>query len=126
MEASRVAISRDLARLRRTEPFLTLLRAVMQAAKRAGATHLIGATETSFQRWVVHYGLPFRISGPVAEYHGPVVPSILSLQELDDAILSGDHPALDGFPVGWDPRLWPGQGSFALAPPTAGGATFRS
>ena len=116
VEASRVAISRDYARRRRTEPFLTLIKAVMQAAKRAGATHILGATEASFQRFVVHYGIPFRTSGPVADYYGPVAPSILSLQELDDAIVSGRYATLEGFPVGWDPNQWPGQTGHAQVP----------
>jgi N-acyl amino acid synthase of PEP-CTERM/exosortase system len=133
VEVSRVSISRDYARRRdeihppptepataaarasqrrrrRTEPFLTLVKSILQGAKRAGATHLIGATEASFHRWVVHYGFPFRVSGPEADYYGPVVPSILSLHELDDLILSGRFPALEGLPVGWDPEVWPGCG----------------
>jgi hypothetical protein len=32
----------------------------------------------------------------------------MSLQELDEVVVSRQFPALDGFPVGWDPRLWPG------------------
>ena len=47
-------------RQRGKEPFLTLVKAIMQGAKRAGATHLIGATDAAFHRWLVHYGLPYR------------------------------------------------------------------
>lgn len=114
VEVSRVAISRHYARQRaagprrRTEPFITLVKAIMQGAKRAGATHLIGATDAAFHRWLVHYGLPYRVSGPSVDYYGPVAPCIMSLQELDEVVVSRQFPALDGFPVGWDPHLWPG------------------
>ena len=111
VEVSRVAISRHCARAgsrRRSEPFLTLVKSIMQGAKRAGATHLIGATDAAFHRWLVHYGLPYRISGPAVDYYGPVAPCIMSLHELDEVVVGGRFPALDGFPVGWDPRSWPG------------------
>ena len=112
VEVSRVAISRDRPRnggsRRRSEPFLTLVKAIMQGAKRAGATHLIGATDAAFHRWLVHYGLPYRISGPAVDYYGPVAPCIMSLRELDDVVVGGRFPALEGFPVGWDPQLWHG------------------
>lgn len=107
VEASRVSISRNYRR-RRGSPFITLVKAVMQAAKRLGATHLIGANEAAFHRWLVHHGLPYRISGPVVDYYGPVVPCIMSLHELDEVVVGGRFPALDGFPVGWDPDGWPG------------------
>jgi N-acyl amino acid synthase of PEP-CTERM/exosortase system len=111
VEVSRVAISRHYARQatgprRRTEPFITLVKAIMQGAKRAGATHLIGATDAAFHRWLVHYGLPYRVSGPSVDYYGPVAPCIMSLQELDEVVVSRQFPALDGFPVGWDPHQW--------------------
>ena len=112
VEVSRVAISRHYARhrgagpRRRTEPFITLVKAIMQGAKRAGATHLIGATDAAFHRWLVHYGLPYRISGPLVDYYGPVAPCIMNLQELDEVVESRQFPALDGFPVGWDPHRW--------------------
>jgi N-acyl-L-homoserine lactone synthetase len=111
VEVSRVSISRHRPRhggARRSEPFLTLVKAIMQGAKRAGATHLIGATDAAFHRWLVHYGLPYRISGPAVDYYGPVAPCIMSLHELDEVVLGGRFPSLDGFPVGWDPQLWPG------------------
>jgi hypothetical protein len=40
-----------------------------------------------------------------------VSPCIMSLQELDEIILAGRFPSLEGLGVGWDPRLWPGAGS---------------
>jgi N-acyl amino acid synthase of PEP-CTERM/exosortase system len=112
-------------RRRRDEPFLTLIKSILQGAKRAGATHLIGATEASFHRWLVHYGFPFRVSGPEKDYYGPVVPSILSLHELDDVILSGRFPALGTLPVGWDPQRWPGCGVDANVR-AAADAAYRS
>jgi N-acyl-L-homoserine lactone synthetase len=123
VEVSRVSISRHYVRPRdrryRKEPFLTLVKAIMQGAKRAGATHLIGATDAAFHRWLVHNGLPYRVAGPEVDYYGPVAPCIMSLHELDAAILSGRYASLEGFPVGWDPRLWPGQGEFAVNPPAS-------
>ena len=109
VEVSRVAISRRYARARgRTEPFLTLVKAMVQGARRAGATHLMGATDAALHRWLVHFGLPYRISGPAVDYYGPVAPCIMSLHELDEIIASGQFPALEGLGVGWDPRQWPG------------------
>jgi N-acyl amino acid synthase of PEP-CTERM/exosortase system len=93
-------------RRRGAEPFLTLVKAIMQGAKRAGATHVLGATDAAFLRWLVHYGLPYRVSGPEVDYCGIVAPCIMSLLELDQVILGGTFPALEGFPVGMDPSLW--------------------
>jgi N-acyl amino acid synthase of PEP-CTERM/exosortase system len=112
VEVSRLAISRSCVRRngarQRSEPFLTVMKAMVLGAKRAGATHLICATEASLHRWLVHYGMPFRVSGPAVDYHGAVVPSILNLRELDEIVLGGRFSSLDGFPVGWDPQQWPG------------------
>jgi N-acyl-L-homoserine lactone synthetase len=123
VEVSRVSISRHYARPRecrnRKEPFLTLVKSIMQGAKRAGATHLIGATDAAFHRWLVHNGLPYRVAGPEVDYYGPVAPCIMSLHELDEVILGGQYASLDGFPVGWDPRLWPGQGGYPVNPPAS-------
>jgi N-acyl amino acid synthase of PEP-CTERM/exosortase system len=94
-------------RQRSGEPFLTLLRAVMYAAKRVRATHLIGATDAALHRWLVHYGFPYRLAGPEVDYYGPVAPYIMSLVELDQVILGGKFAALDRFPVGLDPERWP-------------------
>jgi N-acyl-L-homoserine lactone synthetase len=110
VEVSRVSISRQCVRpqrRRRSEPFLTLVKSIMQGAKRAGATHLIGATDAAFHRWLVHYGLPYRKAGPEVDYYGPVAPCIMSLKELDEVILGRRYASLEGFPVGWDPGLWP-------------------
>ena len=136
VEVSRVSISRHYARRRedppyraaagcgrrllsqrsppaerrnaRAEPFLTLLKAIIYAVKRAGATHLIGATDAALHRWLVHYGLPYRLAGPEVDYYGRVAPYIMSLAELDQVILGRQFAALDGFPVGLEPALWPG------------------
>ena len=96
VEVSRVAISRTYSRRRRTEPFLTLMKAVIQAAQEAGATHLIGATDAALHRWLVHYGFPYRVSGPVVDYYGAVAPCVMSLVELDEVILGGRYAALEG------------------------------
>ena len=70
----------------------------MQGASQAGATHLMGATDAALHRWLVHFGLPYRISGPAVDYYGPVAPCIMSLQELDEVVIGGRFPALDGIP----------------------------
>jgi N-acyl amino acid synthase of PEP-CTERM/exosortase system len=118
VEVSRVAISRAYVRprgagggRRRTEPFLTLVKAMVQGARLAGATHLMGATDAALHRWLVHFGLPYRISGPPVDYYGAVSPCVMSLRELDQIIISGQFPALAGLGVGWDPSLWPIAGS---------------
>ena len=94
-------------RLRRAEPFLTLLKAIVYGAKLAGATHLIGATDAPLHRWLIHYGFPYHVAGPEVDYYGLVAPHIMSLAELDDVILGRQFEALDGFPVGMDRALWP-------------------
>jgi N-acyl-L-homoserine lactone synthetase len=97
VEVSRVAISRQYARARqRTEPFLTLVGAMVHGARYAGATHLIGATDAALHRWLVHFGLPYRVSGPAVDYYGQVSPCIMSLRELDEIVTHGQHPALLG------------------------------
>ena len=106
VEVSRVAISRHYSRgRRRTEPFLTLVKAMVQSARLQGATHLMGANEVALHRWLVHFGFPYRISGPTADYYGPVAPCIMSLHELDKVIAGGKFPALAGLSIGWDARL---------------------
>jgi N-acyl amino acid synthase of PEP-CTERM/exosortase system len=135
MEVSRVSISRHFARRQgdppfgavaeavvdpvvsalharqrrqhRAEPFLTLLKAIIYGAKRAGATHLIGATDAALHRWLLHYGFPYRLSGPDAEYYGQIAPYIMSLAEFDEIVLSRHFAVLDDFPVGMDPERWP-------------------
>ena len=87
-------------RRRSGEPFLTLLKAIVSAARDAGATHLIFAIERALHRWLSHYGFPCRLSGPEAEYYGRVAPYIMSLAELDEVILGGRFAALNDFPIG--------------------------
>jgi len=97
VEVSRLAISRHHApRRRNTEPFLTLVRAMVQGARRAGATHLMGANEAALHRKLAHFGFPYRICGPTSDYYGPVAPHLMSLRELDDVIVDGRFPALLG------------------------------
>jgi N-acyl-L-homoserine lactone synthetase len=97
VEVSRLAISRHSARgHRRTEPFLTLVKAMVQGARLAGATHLMGANEASLHRKLAHFGFPYRLCGPTANYYGPVAPHVMSLHELDEVIGGGEFPALMG------------------------------
>lgn len=118
VEVSRVSISRSYARhyaavpsserrLRNAEPFLTLLKAVIEGARHVGATHLIGATDAALHRRLVRFGFPYRVVGPTIDYYGPVAPHIMSLAELDQVILGGHFPALNGFPVGLELGPWP-------------------
>jgi N-acyl-L-homoserine lactone synthetase len=116
VEISRVSISREYSRQRRrTEPFLTLMKAVVRGAKGAGATHLIGATDAALHRWLVHLGFPYRVSGPAVDYYGPVAPCIMSLQELDEVILGERYPSLEGIPVGSATTVWSSRGKPELA-----------
>jgi N-acyl-L-homoserine lactone synthetase len=97
VEVSRLAISRHCIRGRRpTQPFLTLVRAMVRSARLAGATHLMGANEASLHRRLVHFGFPYRICGPRVDYYGPVTPCLMSLHELDEIIVGGRFPALLG------------------------------
>ena len=106
VEVSRVAISRHYVRTRqRTEPFLTLVRAMVHGARDAGATHLIGATDAALHRRLVHFGLPYRVSGPPVDYYGQVSPCVMSLRELDEIIAGGQFPALNGLGNVWTPAL---------------------
>lgn len=121
LEVSRVSISRLTARRRhdtldgvasvaplpagaerrrsRAEPFLTLLKGVIHAARRSGATHLIFATDAALHRWLVHYGFPYRLVGPEVDYYGPVTPNLMSLADFDRVVLSRQFATLDGFRV---------------------------
>ncbi len=115
VEVSRVAISRDYTRRRRrTEPFMTLMKAIILAAKSEGATHLIGATDAALHRWLVHFGFPYRVSGPAVDYYGPVAPCVMSLLELDDVILGGRYSSLAGIPVGSLSTALPRQAGYAI------------
>jgi N-acyl-L-homoserine lactone synthetase len=97
VEVSRLAISRHYTRERRsTEPFLTLVRAMVHGARLAGATHLMGANEAALHRKLAHFGFPYRLCGPTADYYGPVAPYLMSLHELDEIVHGGRFPALLG------------------------------
>ena len=63
-----------------------------------GATHLLGATDAALHRWLVHFGFPYRLAGPEVDYYGCVAPHIMSMSELDQVVLSGRYPVLDGLP----------------------------
>jgi N-acyl amino acid synthase of PEP-CTERM/exosortase system len=105
--ADGIAVPRLDRRQGRGDVFVTLVKAIYQAAKRNGVTHWLVATETSLQRLIVHLGLPFKLVGPEADYGGPVAPYIMSLAEFDRVILDGRLPALDGFLVGLEPAFVP-------------------
>jgi N-acyl amino acid synthase of PEP-CTERM/exosortase system len=94
----------------RAQPFITLVKAIITGCKSMGATHFIGATDAALHRWLVHYGLPYRIAGSEVDYYGRVAPYILSLAELDQVVLSRRFAVLDDFPVGMDPAQWPTAG----------------
>jgi N-acyl amino acid synthase of PEP-CTERM/exosortase system len=89
------------------DAFATLIRAMYQATKRVHGTHWIIAVEKGLRRRIAHYGLPFRQAGPEVDYHGPVAPYVLNLDELDDVIRTRKYPILDDFPSGLEPEYWP-------------------
>jgi N-acyl amino acid synthase of PEP-CTERM/exosortase system len=91
----------------RNEVFVTLLKAIYQAAKRARATHWIAVTEPSLQRRVGEYGFPFRMVGPESDYSGRVNPYIMALAEFDQVILSRQVAALYDFLIGLEPEFQP-------------------
>ena len=62
----------------------------------------------------MHFGFPYRVSGPAADYYGLVSPYVMSLLELDEIILSGPFAALAGFPIGSAPSQWPAQAVYAV------------
>jgi hypothetical protein len=84
-----------------------MIKGVYHATKRLHVTHWIVAMEKGLRRRLTHYGLPFRLAGPEADYHGPVAPYVLSLAELDDVILTRTFPALDDITRGLEPEYWP-------------------
>ena len=47
-------------------------KAIIYGAKGVGATHLLGATDAALHRWLVHFGFPYRLAGPEADYYGRV------------------------------------------------------
>ena len=97
VEVSRLAISRHYMRQhRRTEPLCDLVKAMVVNARLAGANHLIAAGEASLARRLVHFGFPYRIGGPVADYYGPVAACLMNLDELHEVVVSGRFPALAG------------------------------
>lgn len=95
------------------DPFAALIKGVYHATKRLHVTHWIVAVEKALRRRLTRYGLPFRVAGPEADYHGPVEPYVLSLAELDNVILSRKYPALNDITVGLEPEYWPS--SFGMA-----------
>jgi N-acyl amino acid synthase of PEP-CTERM/exosortase system len=89
------------------DPFATLIKATYQATKRMAGTHWIVAIERSLRRRIGRYGLPFRLAGPLVDYHGPVEPYVLSLAELDQVILGGRFSLLNDCLEGLEPEFRP-------------------
>jgi N-acyl amino acid synthase of PEP-CTERM/exosortase system len=87
---------------RHEDVFLTLLKGLYQAAKRAGATHWLAATERPLQRMLAQRGFPFHQIGPDSDYFGIVAPYQMDLQEFEDVIMSGRYPDLEDFLVGFE------------------------
>jgi N-acyl amino acid synthase of PEP-CTERM/exosortase system len=83
-----------------SDVFATLVKALYHATKRLGATHWIVAVEKPLRRRIAHYGLPFWLAGPDAEYYGSVAPYIMSIAELDRVIHERQFASLDDFPDG--------------------------
>jgi N-acyl amino acid synthase of PEP-CTERM/exosortase system len=83
--------------------FLTVLKGMYQAAKRAGASHWLAATEKPLQRMLAKRGFPFHQIGPDSDYFGIVAAYQMDLQEFEEVILSGHFPALEDFLVGFEP-----------------------
>jgi N-acyl amino acid synthase of PEP-CTERM/exosortase system len=100
--------------------FLTLLKALYQASKRAGASHWLAATEKPLQRMLAQRGFPFHQIGPESDYFGLVAPYQMDLQEFEDVIRTGRFPDLDDFLDGLEPAL-PGEVSEGGALAQAGG-----
>jgi len=72
------------------------VKAMVVNARLVGANHLIAASEASLARRLVHFGFPYRIGGPVADYYGPVAACFMNLDELHEVVAGGQHPALFG------------------------------
>jgi N-acyl amino acid synthase of PEP-CTERM/exosortase system len=87
--------------------FVTLLKAIYQAAKRLRASHWVVATEPSLQRRIVQFGLPFHQAGPPAEYYGVVAAYAMSLRDFDQVILGRQIDSLDDFLIGLEPEFSP-------------------
>lgn len=97
VEVSRLAISRHYMRhRRRTEPLCDLVKAMVVGARLVGANHLIAASEAALARRLVHFGFPYRIGGPTADYYGPVAACLMNLDELHEIVMGGQYPALLG------------------------------
>jgi N-acyl amino acid synthase of PEP-CTERM/exosortase system len=87
--------------------FGTLFKGLYQTTKRLGVTHWIAATEKPLQRRLAQFGMYFRLAGPESNYGGPVAPYIMSVADWDQAILSGQIPALADYLVGLEPEFMP-------------------
>lgn len=86
---------------------VSLYKAMYQACKRNGITHLLAATERSLQRLLTVYHFPFRAIGPQVDYFGPVTPYILDLAELDANLIRYNSPILKEFLSDLEPEHWP-------------------
>ena len=108
-EISRLCVSRTLRRRRigSVSVAINLYRAIYQASKRNGFTHLLVATEPSLQRLLSSLKMPFREIGPQTDYYGPVAPYVVDLSKLDQTILSQSLPALHSFLDGLEPEFSP-------------------
>lgn len=79
------------------DAFMTVLKTLHDETRRIGATHWLTAMEEPLRAQLAQQGFPFRAFGPECDYYGRVIPYQMALQELDDVILTGRFPGLDGF-----------------------------
>ena len=81
-----VLLDRRLRRTHRQSVVVSLYRALYQASRKHGITHLLAAMELSLRRLLLRFHFPFVEIGPPSDYFGPVVPFMLELGELDRVV----------------------------------------
>ena len=91
----------------RPEIVLGLYKAVFQLSKRDGISHWYAAMERALLGSLARFGVRFQPIGPEAVYHGPVVPCVVALADMEASVFA-HKPALGrAFVSGLEPRHRP-------------------
>lgn len=70
----------------RSELVLGLYRGMYQASKREGIRFWFAAMETSLFRLLQRLDFEFRAIGPEIDYHGPVTPHLIAIEEIEQRL----------------------------------------
>lgn len=93
----------------RPELVFGLYRAMYHASKRVGIARWCAAMEPGLARQLRRLGVYFDAAGPENDYHGPVVPYMVAIEDFERTMSVETPEAFRALMIGLEPALWPVQ-----------------